>query len=60
LSRGVEGGLQATAREYAELGVRRSIAALVPGFVIAQAAITAVAARKPTRFSGGRKRVSLI
>ncbi len=32
--------LQATSREYAELGVRRSIAALVPGFVIAQAAIT--------------------
>jgi phosphate/sulfate permease len=31
--------LQATSREYAELGVRRSIAALVPGFVIAQAAI---------------------
>jgi len=31
--------LQATAREYAELGVRRSIAALVPGFVIAQTAI---------------------
>ncbi|WP_209486036.1 inorganic phosphate transporter [Halorubrum alkaliphilum] len=32
--------LQATSREYAELGLRRSIAALVPGFVIAQAAIT--------------------
>ena len=32
--------LQATSREYAQLGVRRSIAALVPGFVIAQAAIT--------------------
>jgi phosphate/sulfate permease len=32
--------LQATAREYAELGVRRSIASLVPGFVIAQTAIT--------------------
>ena len=31
--------LQATSREYAELGIRRSIAALVPGFVIAQAAI---------------------
>ncbi|MFC6756651.1 MULTISPECIES: inorganic phosphate transporter [Haloarcula] len=31
--------LQATAREYAQLGVRRSIAALVPGFIIAQAAI---------------------
>jgi len=31
--------LQATAREYAQLGVRRSIAALVPGFVIAQLAI---------------------
>jgi len=31
--------LQATSREYAQLGVRRSIAALVPGFVIAQAAI---------------------
>jgi phosphate/sulfate permease len=31
--------LQATSREYAELGVRRSIAALVPGFVIAQLAI---------------------
>ena len=32
--------LQATSREYAQLGVRRSIAALVPGFIIAQAAIT--------------------
>ena len=32
--------LQATSREYAQLGVRRSIAALVPGFVIAQLAIT--------------------
>jgi PiT family inorganic phosphate transporter len=32
--------LQATSREYAQLGVRRSIAALVPGFVIAQVAIT--------------------
>jgi phosphate/sulfate permease len=31
--------LQATSREYAQLGVRRSIAALVPAFVIAQAAI---------------------
>lgn len=31
--------LQATSREYAQLGVRRSIAALVPGFVIAQIAI---------------------
>jgi PiT family inorganic phosphate transporter len=31
--------LQATSREYAQLGERRSIAALVPGFVIAQAAI---------------------
>jgi phosphate/sulfate permease len=31
--------LQATSREYAELGVRRSIAALVPGFIIAQLAI---------------------
>jgi PiT family inorganic phosphate transporter len=31
--------LQATAREYAQLGVRRSIAALVPGFIIAQMAI---------------------
>ena len=31
--------LQATSREYAQLGVRRSIAALVPGFVIAQATI---------------------
>ena len=31
--------LQATAREYAQLGIRRSIAALVPGFVIAQLAI---------------------
>ncbi len=31
--------LQATSREYAQLGVRRSIAALVPGFIIAQAAI---------------------
>lgn len=31
--------LQATAREYAQLGVRRSIAALVPGFIIAQSAI---------------------
>jgi phosphate/sulfate permease len=31
--------LQATSREYAQLGTRRSIAALVPGFVIAQAAI---------------------
>ncbi|HKJ59638.1 MAG TPA: inorganic phosphate transporter, partial [Halobacteriales archaeon] len=31
--------LQAVAREYSSLGVRRSIAALVPGFVIAQAAI---------------------
>ncbi|MFT4923384.1 MAG: PiT family inorganic phosphate transporter, partial [Haloarculaceae archaeon] len=28
--------LQATSREYAQLGVRRSIAALVPGFIIAQ------------------------
>jgi PiT family inorganic phosphate transporter len=32
--------LQATSREYAQLGVRRSIAALVPGFIIAQLAIT--------------------
>lgn len=32
--------LQAVAREYSTLGVRRSIAALVPGFIIAQAAIT--------------------
>ncbi len=32
--------LQATSREYAQLGLRRSIAALVPGFIIAQAAIT--------------------
>ncbi|WP_232702688.1 inorganic phosphate transporter [Halobacterium wangiae] len=32
--------LQATSREYAQLGLRRSIAALVPGFVIAQIAIT--------------------
>ncbi len=32
--------LQATSREYAQLGVRRSIAALVPGFIIAQVAIT--------------------
>ncbi|MGQ4556591.1 inorganic phosphate transporter [Halobellus sp. GM3] len=31
--------LQATSREYAKLGVRRSIAALVPGFIIAQLAI---------------------
>ena len=31
--------LQAVAREYSTLGVRRSIAALVPGFMIAQAAI---------------------
>jgi phosphate/sulfate permease len=31
--------LQATSREYAQLGVRRSIAALVPGFIIAQASI---------------------
>jgi phosphate/sulfate permease len=31
--------LQATSREYAQLGVRRSIAVLVPGFVIAQTAI---------------------
>jgi phosphate/sulfate permease len=31
--------LQATSREYAQLGVRRSIAALVPAFLIAQAAI---------------------
>jgi len=31
--------LQAVAREYSALGVRRSIAALVPGFIIAQAAI---------------------
>ncbi|AHG04530.1 sodium-dependent phosphate transporter [Halobacterium sp. DL1] len=31
--------LQATSREYAQLGLRRSIAALVPGFVIAQVAI---------------------
>ncbi|QSX00591.1 inorganic phosphate transporter [Haloterrigena alkaliphila] len=31
--------LQATSREYAQLGVRRSIAALVPGFVVAQLAI---------------------
>jgi phosphate/sulfate permease len=31
--------LQATSREYAQLGPRRSIAALVPGFVIAQLAI---------------------
>jgi PiT family inorganic phosphate transporter len=31
--------LQATSREYAQLGVRRSIAALVPGFIIAQSAI---------------------
>jgi phosphate/sulfate permease len=32
--------LQATSREYAQLGVRRSIAALVPGFIIAQVAIS--------------------
>ncbi len=32
--------LQAVAREYSALGERRSIAALVPGFIIAQAAIT--------------------
>ena len=31
--------LQATSREYASLGIRRSIAALVPGFIIAQLAI---------------------
>ncbi|ELY64309.1 inorganic phosphate transporter [Natronococcus jeotgali] len=31
--------LQATSREYAQLGVRRSVAALVPGFIIAQLAI---------------------
>lgn len=31
--------LQAVAREYSALGERRSIAALVPGFIIAQAAI---------------------
>ncbi|MFC6872294.1 inorganic phosphate transporter [Halobellus marinus] len=31
--------LQATSREYAQLGIRRSIAALVPGFIIAQLAI---------------------
>ena len=31
--------LQATSREYAQLGLRRSIAALVPGFIIAQLAI---------------------
>jgi phosphate/sulfate permease len=31
--------LQATSREYAQLGIRRSIAALVPGFVVAQTAI---------------------
>ena len=31
--------LQATSREYAQLGSRRSIAALVPGFIIAQLAI---------------------
>jgi phosphate/sulfate permease len=31
--------LQATSREYASLGMRRSIAALVPGFIIAQLAI---------------------
>jgi phosphate/sulfate permease len=31
--------LQATSREYANLGIRRSIAALVPGFIIAQTAI---------------------
>lgn len=31
--------LQATSREYAQLGSRRSIAALVPGFLIAQVAI---------------------
>ena len=32
--------LQAVAREYSELGERRSVAALVPGFITAQAAIT--------------------
>jgi phosphate/sulfate permease len=31
--------LQAVAREYSALGVRRSIAALVPAFIIAQTAI---------------------
>ena len=31
--------LQAVSREYSQLGVRRSIAALIPGFVIAQVAI---------------------
>jgi len=31
--------LQAVSREYSQLGVRRSIAALVPGFLVAQAAI---------------------
>ena len=40
--------LQAVAREYSSLGVRRSIAALVPGFVIAQAAI---ALGVPTSFN---------
>ena len=40
--------LQAVAREYSTLGVRRSIAALVPGFVIAQAAI---ALGVPTSFN---------
>ncbi|NHN46745.1 inorganic phosphate transporter [Halostella sp. JP-L12] len=32
--------LQATSREYAQLGLRRSLAALVPGFIIAQLAIS--------------------
>ena len=31
--------LQAVSREYSQLGVRRSIAALIPGFLIAQTAI---------------------
>lgn len=31
--------LQAVSREYSQLGVRRSIAALVPGFIVAQVAI---------------------
>ena len=31
--------LQAVSREYSQLGIRRSIAALVPGFLIARAAI---------------------
>jgi len=56
--------LQATSREYAQLGVRRSIAALVPGFIIAQLAIAlkfrsrSTTSSSPASSAGARWRLS--